>query len=198
PLSTEAPRTVDNTQLPQEIERGTSAPILVNTLPQSSAALSPASSSLKTKEILENLHHHAANERIGAPVIAYNSDAEKAQRYLEQWKEEGQGMAPQKESSSNRNVRLGLLVGPQASSNPVSGMSFGAGVMSELSISTRLKLDVGVTYASHSMVPDNGVPMYATMESPQREAFASLSNSPRLIGSDAELSFSGLDIPVNL
>src|SRR5690606_6986339 len=103
-----------------------------------------------------------------------------------------------KESSRSNNVRLGLLVGPQAASNQISGMSLGAGVMSEFSISKRLKLDIGVTYASHSMVPDNGAPMYATMESPQKEAFASLSNSPRLIGSDAELSFSGLDIPVNL
>jgi hypothetical protein len=179
-------------------QRETIEPILINELPNTTSALAPASNNLEKPQIIEDIHKNAANEKVGTSIIAYNSDAEKAQRYLEQWKAEGQGMEPQEESSSNKNVRLGLLVGPQASSNPVSGMSLGAGVMSEFSISKRLKLDVGVTYASHSVVPDHGVPMHATMESPQREAFASLSNSPRLIGTDAELSFSGLDIPVNL
>ena len=198
PVPTEVPRAIAGTQEPQQIERKAIEPIMVSGLPQASAALAPASSSLETNKILENLHQNAANERIDAPVIAYNNDTERAQRYLDQWKAEGQDMETRKESSSSSNVRLGLLVGPQAASNQISGMSLGAGVVSEFSISKRLKLDVGVTYASHNMSPDNVIPMNATMASPAREAFASLANSPRLIGSNAELSFSGLDIPVNL
>jgi hypothetical protein len=200
PVPTEAPRATRSTQEPQPLNREAIKPILVNELPQASVALLPVATNPETSSLLEDIQQNAANERLGAPVIAYNSDAEQAQRYLDQWKAEGQSPEAGKESSSNGNgnVRLGLLVGPQAASNQISGMSLGAGVMSEFSISKRLKLDVGVTYASHNMSPDNMIPMTATMASPQKEAFASLANSPRLIGSNAELTFSGLDIPVNL
>lgn len=199
PVPTEVPKAVAKTEEPQPIQRDAVEPILVNGLPQASTAWAPVTSPEKTN-IVEELHQNAANERIGAPIIAYDSEAEQAQRYLDQWKAEGQGTEAGKEASSNRNVRLGLLVGPQAASNQISGMSLGAGVMSEFSISKRLKLDVGVTYASHSMAPDISQPLAMTMDSPspQKEAFASLSSSPRLIGSNAELNFSGLDIPVNL
>ena len=197
-VPTEAPGAVAKSEETQQIQRDPIEPILVNGLPQASTALAPVAISPEKNNIIEELHQNAANERIGAPIIAYDSEAEQAQRYLDQWKAEGQGTEAGKEASSNRNVRLGLLVGPQAASNQISGMSLGAGVMSEFSISKRLKLDVGVTYASHNMSPDQMIPMNATMASPAKEAFASLANSPRLIGSNAELSFSGLDIPVNL
>ena len=198
PVPTESPGAVAKPEEPQHIAREAIEPILVNGLPQASTALAPVATSSEKNNIIEELHQNAADERIGAPVIAYDSEAEQAQRYLDQWKAEGQGTEAGKETSNNRNVRLGLLVGPQTASNQTSGMSLGAGVMSEFSISRRLKLDVGVTYASHNMSPENVIPMNATMASPAKEAFASLANSPRLIGSNAELSFSGLDIPVNL
>ncbi|HLT08398.1 MAG TPA: hypothetical protein VK014_12785 [Cyclobacteriaceae bacterium] len=182
---------------PVGMQRETIKPIIVSALPSSSPAAAPNSSNLAPADMREDINQHAANEKVGAPAIAYNHEVESAQRYLDQWKAEGDNKGSQ-EASGEKNVRLGLLVGPQASSNQVSGMSLGAGVMSEFSISKRLKIDVGVTYASHNIAPDNMIPMNATMASPEKEAFASLSNSPRLIGSNAELSFSGLDIPVNL
>lgn len=199
PIPTEAPTPIAEADLPIEMTRETIVPIQVEALPESSFALSPTPGTLGRSQMMEDIHKNAANERLGASVMASNNDAEQAQRYLEQWKAEGESTESQKESS-NKNIRLGLLVGPQASSNQVSGMSLGAGVMSEFSISKRLKLDVGVTYASHSMTPDNGIPVTMSMDSPspQSEAFASIAKSPRLIDSNAELSFSGLDIPVNL
>lgn len=199
PASTQAPEPASRPEAIQELGRETVEPILANTLAQPAAALAPAAASLEETDILKDLRQNAANERIGAPVIAYNSEVEQAQRYLDQWKAEAGGSGPNKDAS-DKNIRLGLLVGPQASSHQVSGMSLGAGVMSEFSLGKRLKLDVGVTYASHSMTPDMAQPLAMTMDSPgpQQEAFASLSSSPRLIGSNAELNFSGLDIPVNL
>jgi|SRR5690554_487602 len=153
----------------------------------------------RSKEILQDINKNAANEKIGNSVIAYDNDSQAAQQYLEQWKSEGQTTESLvREKNNSNNVRLGFTVGPQTSSNPVAGMSLGAGVMSEFSFSNRLKLDVGIAYASHSMVPDNSLPSTATMDSPKSEMFSSLTNSPRLIGSNAELNFSGLDIPVNL
>ena len=197
PSRADAPILAAEAGLPRETNREIIVPIRVNALPESSLALEPMAATRGQSQIMEDIHENAANERLGASRIASNNDTEQAQRYLEQWKAEGERTESQKESS-NKNIRLGLLVGPQASSNQVSGMSLGAGVMSEFSISKRLKLDVGVTYASHSMTPESGLPIAMSMDSPQSEAFASLSASPRLIGSNAELNFSGLDIPVNL
>jgi len=85
-----------------------------------------------------------------------------------------------------------VLVGPQTTSNPGEGMTLGAGVMSEFSFNNRLKLDVGITYASHSMVPERKNAL------PQNDMLSSLSNRSSFIGSDSELNFSGLDIPINL
>ena len=199
PTTTKAAAPTVKPDLLAETTRETVKPIMVNALPGSSPALLPTSGSPVQFGMTEDIPYHAANEPIGTSSMASNNDAEKAQQYLEQWKAEGQIAASPKEPS-NKNIRLGLLVGPQAASNQVSGMSLGAGVMSEFSISKRLKLDVGVTYASHSMTPDIAQPLAMSMNSPspQSEALASISNSPRLISSNAELNFSGLDIPVNL
>ncbi|MEX2593548.1 MAG: hypothetical protein WD426_12310 [Anditalea sp.] len=147
-----------------------------------------------SRKIKEDLRENAANDKIGNLSIAQN-DTNKAQEWVNQWKGDGQNTSATEtilKRNNNNNVRLGLLVGPQASSNPVSGMTFGAGVMSEFSFSNRLKLDVGVTYAKHSMVPENGNSL------PQNATMSSLSTKSDFIGSNAELNFSGLDIPINL
>ncbi len=188
-----------NDLLPDSQEREIPVPINMD------AALSRSLSSDLTadvQKILQDINTNAANQRIGKTIIAenYNSpETEQAQQYVDQWKSDG--FTAGSTEKTNGNLRLGLLVGPQSSSNPVAGMSLGAGVMSEFSFSKRLKLDVGVTYASHSLVPENSLPRESAVmnsPSPQTEMAKSLSNSPRLIGSNAELNFSGLDIPVNL
>jgi hypothetical protein len=150
---------------------------------------------LSRKLLREDLRKNAANDKIGDLSIAQN-DSNKAQEWVDQWKGEGQNTSSGAKTiikgNTNNKVRLGLVAGPQSSSNPVSGMTLGAGVMSEFSFSNRLKLDVGVTYARHSMVPENGNSL------PQNEAVSSLSTKSEFIGSDAKLNFSGLDIPINL
>lgn len=165
--------------------------------PALNAIVTPLERARKTRE---DIQKNAANGKIGSTIIAQKENPEKIQLYLEQWKAEGQSAhLVAGEKNTDNNVRLGILVGPQTSSNPVSGMSLGAGVVSEFSFSKRLKLDVGITYGRHSLVADNSLPRNEMMNSPQsNEAFQSLSSSPRYIGSNAELNFSGLDIPVNL
>lgn len=148
-----------------------------------------------SRKMKQDIKENAANEKIGDLIIAQNEDAEKAQLYIDQWKTEGPSASTGKEAiikDKSNNVRLGVLVGPQTSSNPVAGMSLGAGVMSEFSFSNRFKLDVGVTYARHSVVPDNGSSL------PQNEMLSTLSARSGFIGSNAELNFSGLDIPINI
>src|SRR5690606_36254498 len=145
----------------------------------------------QSQKYKQSLTANAANVQAHELITAQNEDRQAAQQWVDQWKSDGQNSAAVKPKDNGGNVRLGLLVGPQTSSNPVSGMSLGAGVMSEFSISDRLKLDIGVTYASHSMVPENSLPRETTMNSPQSGMVASLSSSSRFIGSNAELNFSG-------
>tara|TARA_R110002124_G_scaffold82664_7_gene216835 strand:+ start:717 stop:2048 length:1332 start_codon:yes stop_codon:yes gene_type:complete len=95
-----------------------------------------------------------------------------------------------------KSFKLGLMVSPQASSNPVSGMNLGAGIMSEISLSRKLKLDVGLAYANQSMGAQNNHRMDQMMDaSPSSEALKSNSN---IIDTDYQLNFASLDIPVNL
>lgn len=162
------------------------------------------------RNIREEIKANAANEKIGNTVIADNNDVQKAQQWVDEWKGETsqpstllEALSKGKNEEGN-HMRLGLLVGPQASSSAVSGMSLGAGVMSEFSLNDRLKIDVGVTYSRHSMVPEGQMPARQSntaasmdMSSPEGHMY-SLSSNPRAIRSGAELNFSGLDIPINL
>src|SRR5690606_28546762 len=135
-------------------------------------------------------------------------DVQKAQQWVDEWKSDGAQPSTLAEaiakgrSGEGNNMRLGLLVGPQASSSAVSGMSLGAGVMSEFSLNDRLKIDVGVTYSRHSMVPEGQMPARQSSDAANLESPAGLMNNlytnPRVISSGAELNFSGLDIPINL
>lgn len=146
-------------------------------------------------KLKQGIKQHTGDEKFGDLITAQAEESDNAQRYINQWKAEGQPSASEADSPAkekNNNVRLGVMVGPQTSSNPVAGMSLGAGVMSEFSFSSRFKLDIGVTYARHSLVPNNGHSL------PQNEMFSSLSARTGFIGSNAELNFTGLDIPINL
>lgn len=163
--------------------------IPIPSLPQMAEGINNPSS------LKPNIGLNDANKKSENEIIAQTDDSDKAQMYINQWKNEAQIPVSEPESSTkdnSKNVRLGVMVGPQTSSNPVAGMSLGAGVMSEFSFSNRFKLDIGVTYARHSLVPDNGNAL------PQNEMLSSLSARTGFIGSNAELNFSGLDIPVNL
>jgi hypothetical protein len=188
-------------EAPEGISRDDAAPIKMVPLSQEIPSLPEIAEELKqSQKFMKPLSANAADVQADELTTAQNTDGQAAQQWIDQWKSDGQNPLENPKDKDN-NVRLGLLVGPQTSSNPVSGMSLGAGVMSEFSISNRLKLDIGVTYASHSMVPESSLLRESAVmnsPSPQAELAQSLSNSPRLIGSNAELNFSGLDIPVNL
>lgn len=99
-------------------------------------------------------------------------------------------------------LKLGVMVSPQASSNATGGMNLGAGVMSEFSLTRRLKLDVGVNYARQSMMPErsSGMAMEMASYSSSRQQLdaENIMTSSNFIGSVMQLNFASLDIPVNL
>ncbi|HSI75803.1 MAG TPA: outer membrane beta-barrel protein [Lunatimonas sp.] len=109
-------------------------------------------------------------------------------------------VTPKKERAGP--LKLGVMVSPQANSNASGGMNLGAGVMSEFSLTRRLKLDVGVNYARQSMMPDRSPNMAMEMasysSSRQQMDAQNIVTSSNFIGSVMQLNFASLDIPVNL
>lgn len=117
-----------------------------------------------------------------------------AAKIIEEWKSvEGDNETKELDKDA-RPFKLGVMVSPQANSNPVSGMNLGAGIMSEISLSNKFKLDFGLAYASQSLSHQNMQPMPQNA-SPGFDMRASSSN---IIDTDYQLNFASLDIPVNL
>ncbi|SEJ33060.1 Outer membrane protein beta-barrel domain-containing protein [Cyclobacterium xiamenense] len=116
-----------------------------------------------------------------------------AQQMVDRWKTAEEVPEANEVPTESRAVKVGLMVSPQANSNPVSGMNLGAGLMSEISLTKRLKLDVGLAYASQRVSPQNFQPL-RQHASP---SFDARTNS-NIIDTDYQLNFASLDIPVNL
>jgi hypothetical protein len=111
---------------------------------------------------------------------------------LENWKNLAEDKDRQEKPKEPLPFKLGVLVAPQSSSNPVAGMNLGAGLMSEFSLSKKIKLDVGVTYARQSMSPENQQAMPQTMD------MALARTNSNFLTSSYQLDFASLDIPINL
>ncbi|EON77764.1 hypothetical protein ADIS_1683 [Lunatimonas lonarensis] len=100
-------------------------------------------------------------------------------------------------------VKLGVLLAPQASSDAINGMNLGAGIMSEFSLSRRMKLDIGMTYARQNLSPDMPPSVVMASSYPSRQSYqvAMVDNiraSTNYLGSSSQLSLASLDFPVNL
>ena len=138
-----------------------------------------------------------AAEKLDEPWITNNEltmSEENAQDLVDQWKSSGNEDSPKSVDQTPKSFKLGLLVSPQSSSNPVSGMNLGAGIMSEISLSRKLKLDVGLAYANQSMSAQSNPVMNQTQASPGLD----LKTNSNIISTDYQLNFASLDIPVNL
>ncbi|WP_186753907.1 outer membrane beta-barrel protein [Echinicola salinicaeni] len=126
-----------------------------------------------------------------------------AQAWVEKWKNGDDDGKTNSETIIKRKrehnpFRIGVIGGPQSASNQVSGMQFSGGVISEFSLSNKLKIDVGVTYARQNIEANSSaeLPEAMTMRASMAADANSFTND--YIGSEYTLSYSGLDIPINL
>jgi len=146
-----------------------------------------------------------------APPLAQLKE-EDAQKIINNWAKADMPSVMDKRKNDG-GVKWGLVMAPQAASNTTMGLNLGGGVMSEISLSRKLKLDVGVTFARQSLVPGQGqnvamamnsTPGRATADQLQNAMAFSQVRSPSTAGSVMPasatyvLNFSNLDIPINL
>lgn len=138
-----------------------------------------------------------------SPVTKAMDQSEALDRVNEWLAENGSSLPVTPKKERTGPLKLGVMVSPQASSNATGGMNLGAGVVSEFSLTRRLKLDVGVNYARQSMIPDRSSPnmpmeMYSSANTVQKMDVQNIRTSINYIGSVMQLNFASLDIPVNL
>ncbi|SIS79926.1 outer membrane beta-barrel protein [Belliella pelovolcani] len=127
-------------------------------------------------------------------------ESQLAEKTIQQWLEEASNVDDRVvDKASQSNFRLGLLLAPQSISNATQNLNLGAGLMSELSFSKRLKLDMGVSYARHSMNPAVNSQVMAANSDFVQAADSRLANfSNNFVNASYELSFGQLELPVNL
>lgn len=151
---------------------------------------------LQVREIDQN--------QIGNPFLSEMKATEEKQAVdkIQAWLNDGKEnefQESQEEKEQKKPVRLGVLVSPQTISNSNQTLNLGAGLMSEISFSKRLKLDLGMAFASQNINPDGSDFMFAMdaqTEDVSRAANTNLSNN--LINTNSELKFGQLEIPINL
>lgn len=127
------------------------------------------------------------------------------------WMQEGKESRAneQEEKSKTAPVRLGLVVAPQAVANSNQSLNLGGGLASEFSFSKRLKLDVGMVYASQNLMPNNRMGDGLVLNSPgqpdsnsllfsQSDVFRSTALNTNIVSTSTELRFGQLEIPLNL
>lgn len=126
---------------------------------------------------------------------------EEAQQKINSWLAEAgseEDRDPMEDKSKNP-LKLGAFVAPQNISNSTQNVNFGAGLMSEISFSKRLRLDVGIGYAKQNLVPEQSFrrgALEADIASSERAKASSFAGN--YINSTSELSFGQVEIPLNM
>ena len=129
-------------------------------------------------------------------------EAENAQQQINSWLAEAGTMEELEEDDDDKRkkpLKLGVMMAPQNISNSTQNINFGAGLMSEIPFSKRLRLDVGIGYAQQSLTPGQTtkggglMSDFADSESARASLFAG-----NYINSTAELSFGQIEIPLNM
>lgn len=130
------------------------------------------------------------------PWITMNE--EEAAASITQWLNEGKAEDLQKTNEKINPVKLGLMLIPQSTNNSNQSLNLGAGLMSEIPLSKRLKIDLGMAYASQNLNPGNNLNTFLmeNVESTGADRLSSMSNN--IINSSNELRFGQLEIPINL
>jgi hypothetical protein len=141
--------------------------------------------------------------RLELAINLKNEEEEKAIAIIESWLNEvgeSSEMDKLKENDSQASpVKLGVMVIPQAANSSNQSINLGGGLISEFSFSKRIKLDVGMAYASQNLNPANSNMFFAsTLDQAEDASLRSSSMSTNIINSASELRFGQLEIPVNL
>jgi hypothetical protein len=181
---------------------------LITNIPkvEKTIALEPAKEPIITQngkdqkpEILED--NIPIKSEVVSPFVAQLKEQEEqdAKAAISAWLQEGKETDEEKEKPYAAPVKLGVVVAPQAVANSNQSLNLGGGLASEFSFSKRLKLDVGMVYASQNLNPSNSNFNSLMMQSSVQDDGSRLSAlNTNVVNATTELRFGQLEIPLNL
>jgi hypothetical protein len=139
-----------------------------------------------------------------AKTEAEQMTQEEALEQIKEWKGENTLVTKNSEITEGSFVKepmkFGVLVAPQTISNSTQSLNLGAGLMSEISFSKKIKLDVGLAFARQNISPATGGNILMANVTNDADGLNSRSAAftGNVINATRELSFGQVDIPINL
>lgn len=159
-------------------------------------------------EVLQGVAEHGIE--VNTNVLkkdAVSLSIEEASAYIRNLLEDDM---PSIESSKKDPFKIGVLIAPQTVTNTNQSLGLSAGIMSEFSVSKKLKIDMGIAYAQQNLNPNPSGNLLTTSVNDALEA-AFVNQQVRgqytignqlfagnLMSIQEELRFGQIEIPVNL
>jgi hypothetical protein len=120
-----------------------------------------------------------------------------ADKMVQNWLSEGEFSNAPASNSYKDPVKIGLVLSPQTISQGTEAFNFGAGIMSQISFSRKIKLDVGLALARQEMnVNQSPGPILAS--GMDNTSFVGMPVFPGIINQSNLLRFTHLEIPLNV
>ncbi|PSL02008.1 outer membrane beta-barrel protein [Cecembia rubra] len=156
---------------------------------------------VQSSEIFEDSIYNKND--LPSPFIAQfrEQEEELAKASISAWLQEGKNTSEDLEENNSKSnpLKLGLLVAPQTVANSNQSLNLGGGLASEFSFSRRLKLDVGMVYASQNLSPNNSnFNSLLANSANEADSYRLSALNTNVVTATTELRFGQLEIPVNL
>jgi len=123
---------------------------------------------------------------------------EEAKAVIADWLGEVSPTLDKKSKEKDPPVKLGMMLIPQAVNNSNQSLNLGAGLVSEIPLGKKLKVDLGMAYVSQNLDPGRNLDGFLMENVDMAGAFRASSISNNVITSSSELRFGQLEIPINL
>lgn len=125
-------------------------------------------------------------------------DDKEAKAAISEWLGEANPAFDEKSKETDHPIKLGMMLIPQAVNNSNQSLNLGAGLISEIPLGKKLKIDLGMAYVSQNLDPGNNLNNFLMENSDIASAFRASSISNNVINSSSELRFGQLEVPINL
>lgn len=172
----------------------------------SSPAENPLVADISIPETTAELNTHESTYVPFSSLTEKTLDTKSAENYIKNLLAEEEESIKQ---TSKDPFKLGVLIAPQAVSNANQTISLSAGIISEIAVSKKLKIDMGIAYAQQNLNPNSNGGMlnartsdasqnYSGQQFREQAIAGNQFFAGNLISATEELRFGQLEIPINL
>jgi hypothetical protein len=154
-------------------------------------------------EVAINTEMEATKPEIDKSIVLElrKKEEQEALEKINTWLADGESSPSkieEKEDIVQDPLKLGVLLMPQSTTNSTQAVNIGAGIISELSVSSKFKLDFGIAYARQTLTPGINIASNNYVSDALSNSERSALMSSNFVTTSNELSFGQLEIPFNL